>query len=74
MYGRDLRGRKIGVTWTWGSSTTKPIAPHHDFMYVASLLGADVVFSRPPEMRIDPEVEAAIKANAEVNGGSYTVS
>jgi hypothetical protein len=30
MYGRDLRGRKVGVTWTWGSSTTKPIAPHHD--------------------------------------------
>ena len=31
MYGRDLRGRKLGVTWTWGSSPKKPIAPHHDF-------------------------------------------
>ncbi len=26
----------------------KPIAPHHDFLYVASLFGADIVFSRPP--------------------------
>jgi ornithine carbamoyltransferase len=21
MFGRDLRGRKLGVTWTWGSRT-----------------------------------------------------
>lgn len=74
MYGRDLRGRKLGVTWTWGSSPKKPIAPHHDFMYAASLFGADIVFSRPPEMRIDPNIEAAIKAASEANGGSFTVS
>jgi N-acetylornithine carbamoyltransferase len=74
MFGRDLRGRKLGVTWTWGSSPKKPIAPHHDFMYAASFYGADIVFSRPPEMHIDPEIEAAIKANVELNGGSYTVS
>lgn len=74
MYGRDLRGRKLGVTWTWGSSPSKPIAPHHDFMYASSFYGADIVFSRPPEMRIDPEIEAAIKANVELNGGSFTVS
>lgn len=74
MFGRDLRGRKLGVTWTWGSSPKKPIAPHHDFMYAASLFGADIVFSRPPEMRIDPNIEAAIKTAAEANGGSYTVS
>lgn len=74
MYGRDLRGRKLGVTWTWGSSPKKPIAPHHDFMYAASLYGADIVFSRPPEMRIDPDIEAAIKANVEASGGTYSVS
>ena len=74
MFGRDFSGRKVGVTWTWGSSPKKPIAPHHDFMYVASLFGADIVFSRPPEMRIDPEIEAAVKANIERYGGSYTVS
>jgi N-acetylornithine carbamoyltransferase len=71
LFGKDLKGRKIGVSWTWGSSPKKPIAPHHDFMYVASLFGADVVFARPPEMRIDPEIEAQIKANAEISGGSY---
>ncbi len=73
MFGKDLRGRKIGVSWTYGSSPKKPIAPHHDFMYVASLFGADVVFARPPEMGIDPEIEADIRANAETNGGSYEV-
>ena len=74
LFGKDLRGRKVGVTWTYGSSPKKPIAPHHDFMYVASLFGADIVFSRPPEMRIDPEIEAQVKANVEANGGSYQVS
>jgi ornithine carbamoyltransferase len=74
MFGRDLHGRKLGVTWTWGSSTKKPIAPHHDFMYAASYYGADIVFARPPEMGIDPDVEAQIKANCELYGGSYSVT
>ncbi|MDR3576132.1 MAG: ornithine carbamoyltransferase [Anaerolineaceae bacterium] len=74
LFGRDLHGRKLGVTWTWGSSPKKPIAPHHDFMYAASYYGADIVFSRPKEMGIDPDVEAQIKANCEFYGGSYTVT
>lgn len=73
LLGRDLRGRKLGVSWTYSPSTKKPIAPHHDFMYAASLFGPDIVYARPPEMRIDPEIEAAIRANVEASGGSYTV-
>jgi N-acetylornithine carbamoyltransferase len=73
LYGRDLRGRKIAVSWTYSPATKKPIAPHHDFMYATSFYGADIVFAHPKEMRIDPEVEAQIKANVEANGGSYNV-
>ena len=71
--GKDLRGRKLAVSWTYSPSTKKPIAPHHDFMYAASYFGPDIVFAHPAEMRIDPDVEAAIKANVELNGGSYSV-
>ncbi len=74
MFGKNLNGRKIGVTWSYGSSPKKPIAPHHDFLYVASLFGADIVFSRPPEMRIDPEIERQVQSNASTYGGSYRVS
>ena len=73
LFGKNLNGRKIGVSWTWGSSPKKPIAPHHDFMYVASLFGADVVFAPPAQLRIDTELEAQVKANAEVSGGSFQV-
>jgi N-acetylornithine carbamoyltransferase len=73
LYGRDLRGRKVAVSWTYSPSVKKTIAPHHDFMCAASFYGPDIVFARPPEMRIDPEIEAAIKTNVEFNGGSYTV-
>lgn len=73
LFGRDLRGRKLGVSWTYSPSTKKPIAPHHSFMYAASFFGPDIVFARPPELRIDPEIEAAIQANVEANGGSYAV-
>ena len=73
LYGRDLRGRKLAVSWTYSPSVKKPIAPHHDFMYASSFYGPDIVFAHPPELRIDPEIEAAIKANIEMNGGSYTV-
>ncbi len=71
--GRDLRGRKLAVSWAYSPSTKKPVAPHHDFMYAASFFGPDIVFAHPDEMRIDPDVEAAIKANVELNGGSYSV-
>ena len=73
LFGKDLRGRKIGVTWTYASGPKKPIAPHHDFLYMASLFGADVVFARPPEMRIDPNIEQDIRNNAAMSGGSYQV-
>ncbi len=73
LFGKDLTGRKLAVSWTYSPSTKKPIAPHHDFMYASSFFGADIVFAHPPEMRIDPEIEQAIKANVEFNGGSYSV-
>jgi N-acetylornithine carbamoyltransferase len=71
--GRDLRGRKLAVSWTYSPSTKKPIAPHHDFMYAASFFGPHIVLAHPPELRIDPDVEAAVRANVEANGGSYEV-
>ena len=74
LFGRDLRGLKIGVTWTFSGSTKKPIAPHHDVMYAASFFGPNIIYAKPPEMRIDPEIEAAIKANVEANGGTYATS
>jgi N-acetylornithine carbamoyltransferase len=74
LFGRDLRGLKLGVSWTYSESTKKPIAPHHDVMYAASFFGPDIVYAKPPELRIDPEIEAAIKANGEANGGTYRVS
>jgi N-acetylornithine carbamoyltransferase len=73
LFGRDMRGRKLAVSWTYSPSVKKPIAPHHDFMYAASFFGPDIVFSHPPEMRIDPAIEAAIKENITANGGSYSV-
>jgi len=74
LFGRDLRGLKIGVAWTFSGSTKKPIAPHHDVMYAASFFGPNIVYVKPPEMRIDPEIEAAIKDNVEANGGTYATS
>jgi N-acetylornithine carbamoyltransferase len=74
LFGKDLRGLKIGVTWTYSGSTHKPIAPHHDVMYAASFFGANIIYTKPPELRIDPDMEQAIKENVEANGGSYQVS
>ena len=74
LFGRDLRGLKLGVTWTYSGSTKKPIAPHHDVMYAASFFGANIIYAKPPELRIDPEIEKAIKENVEANGGTYQTS
>ena len=73
LFGRDLRGRKPAVSWTFSPSTKKLIAPHHDFVYAASFFGPKIVFAHPPERMIDPEIETEIKSNLEANGGSYQV-
>lgn len=70
---KDFSGRKIAVSWTYSPSTKKPIAPHHDFLYMATLYGADVVFAHPPELGIDPNVEADLETNAKASGGTYEV-
>ncbi|MCP4113595.1 MAG: ornithine carbamoyltransferase [Desulfobacteraceae bacterium] len=74
MFGTDLRGRKLGVSWVYSESAKKPIAPLHDVMYAASFFGPDIVYTKPPELRIDPEIEKQIKENVEKNGGTYQVS
>ncbi|MCL4395970.1 MAG: ornithine carbamoyltransferase [Chloroflexi bacterium] len=72
LFGNDLHGRKLAVSWTFSPSVKKPIAPHHDFMYAASFFGPNIVFAHPPEMRIDPEIQAAIQTNVQANGGTFT--
>jgi N-acetylornithine carbamoyltransferase len=42
-------------------------------MYAASYFGPDIVFAHPPELHIDPEIEAAIQSNVQANGGTYTL-
>lgn len=73
LFDGDLRGRKIAVAWVYSPSVAKPVAPHHAFMYAASLCGVDMVFARPPEMRIDPDIERAVENNLRERGGSFTV-
>lgn len=73
LFGKDLRGRRLAVSWTYSPSVKKPIAPHHDFMYAASFFGPEIVFAHPPGLRIDPDIEQAIRGNVEANGGSYAV-
>lgn len=43
-------------------------------MYAASFFGANIIYAKPPELRIDPEIEKAIKENVEANGGTYQTS
>ena len=74
LFGNNLRGCKIGVGWVYSPSTSKPIAPHHDFLYIASLMGAEIVFAHPPSLTIDPEIEQLIRSNSRIHGGSYRVS
>ncbi|UCB44632.1 MAG: hypothetical protein JSV25_10465 [Spirochaetota bacterium] len=74
LFGRDLRGLKLGVAWTYSASTKKPIPPDHDVMYAAGFFGPDIIYTKPSELKINPEIETAIKANVEANGGTYRTS
>jgi N-acetylornithine carbamoyltransferase len=54
--GRDLRGRKIVVSWAYASSYLKPISVPQSLILQMPRFGLDVVLAHPPEFKLMPEI------------------
>jgi len=54
--GRDLRRRKIVISWAYASSYLKPISVPQSLILQMPRFGMDVVLAHPPEFKLMPEI------------------
>jgi len=69
--GKDLRGKKIVVSWAYASSYLKPISVPQSLILQMPRFGMDVVLTHPPEFELMPEIVAQAKEQAELFGTSF---
>lgn len=62
--GRDLRRRKMVVSWAYAASYLKPISVPQSLILQMPRFGMDVVLAHPPEFQLMPEIMDQAKEQA----------
>ena len=71
--GRDLRRKKMVVSWAYASSYLKPISVPQSLILQMPRFGLDVVLTHPPEFKLMPEIMDQAKAQAKKFGTGFEV-
>ncbi len=71
--GRDLRRKKMVVSWAYASSYLKPISVPQSLILQMPRFGLDVVLAHPPEFKLMPEIMDKAKAQAKKFGTGFEV-
>jgi N-acetylornithine carbamoyltransferase len=72
-FGRDLRGRKIAVSWAYAPSYAKPMSVPQGLIMLMTRFGLDVVLAHPPEFRLMEEPLRVAEENARRNGTKFDI-
>jgi ornithine carbamoyltransferase len=62
--GRDLRRKKIVVSWAYAASYLKPISVPQSLILQMPRFGMDVVLAHPPEFKLMPDIVAQAQEQA----------
>jgi N-acetylornithine carbamoyltransferase len=62
--GRDLRKKKVVVSWAYAASYSKPISMPQSLILQMTRFGCDVVLAHPPEFKLMPEIMDMARENA----------
>jgi ornithine carbamoyltransferase len=62
--GRDLRRKKMVVSWAYAESYSKPISVPQSLILQMPRFGLDVVLAHPPEFKLMPEIMEQAKQEA----------
>src|SRR6202051_2623879 len=62
--GRDLRRKKVVVSWAYAASYSKPLSVPQSLILQLTRFGCDVVLAHPPEFKLMPEIMDQARANA----------
>ncbi len=71
--GRDLRGRKLAVTWAYAPSYAKPLSVPQGLIMLMPRFGLDVVLACPPEYALMPQTVEAARENARRAGTKFEI-
>ncbi len=71
--GRDLRRKKMVVSWAYAASYQKPMSVPQSLVLQMPRFGMDVVLAHPPEFRLMPEVMEKAREQARKFGTSFEV-
>jgi ornithine carbamoyltransferase len=71
--GRDLRRKKMVVSWAYASSYLKPISVPQSLILQMPRFGLDVVLAHPPEFKLMPEIMDQAKVQAKKFGTGFEV-
>lgn len=72
--GKDLRGKKIVVSWAYASSYLKPISVPQSLILQMPRFGMDVVLTHPPEFELMPDIVAQAQDLAKEYGTSFEMA
>ncbi len=71
--GRDLRKKKIVVSWAYASSYLKPMSVPISLILQMPRFGMDVTLSHPPEFKLPDEYVEEAKAMARKSGSAFEI-
>ena len=63
-HSRNLRRRKVVVSWAYAASYSKPISVPQSLILQLTRFGCDVVLAHPPEFKLMPEIMDQARDNA----------
>ena len=73
IFGKELRGKKIAVSWAYAPSYAKPMSVPQGLIMLMPRFGLDVVLAHPPEYKLMAEPLQAAKENAQKAGVSLEI-
>jgi N-acetylornithine carbamoyltransferase len=73
-FGRDLRGRRIAVSWAYAPSYAKPTSVPQGLITLLPRFGCDVVLAHPKEFTLVPETMRAAEEFANRAGVRFEVT
>jgi len=72
--GRNLKRKKMVVSWAYASSYLKPISVPQSLILQMPRFGLDVVLAHPPEFKLMPEIMEQAQEEARLAGAGFEVT
>lgn len=73
-FGKDLRGKKFVISWTYAPNYIRPLSMPQSLILLMPRFGMDVTLAHPPEFTLMPEIMEQAEAYARAAGTKFEVA